>query len=202
VPGRLAYIPRLPHKLAVAASGLATLVLGLLVLDATGAPLAGAAGACTVRTYPGLPVKHTANINLKPKYNSFPPTTGTHYQFPAKFNLYTIELPQLVVVHNLEHGGIAVQYGSKVPAATVARIKQWYLGDTNGLLVAPLAKLGSTIALSAWNAAPYSSTPPDPGRGVVATCTRFDAAEFTAFVKKHRYKAGERFPKAALARQQ
>jgi hypothetical protein len=187
--------------LRAAASGVAGLALGFMALDAAGAPARSTAGACSVKTYPGLPVKHTANINLKPKYNSFPPTTGTHFQFPAKFNLYTIELPQLVVVHNLEHGGVAVQYGSKVPAATVAKIKQWYLGDTNALLVAPLAKLGNRIALTAWNAAPYSSTPPDPGRGIVATCTRFDAAEFTAFVKKHRYKAGERFPKAALARQ-
>jgi hypothetical protein len=198
----LADLSRLPPKLAIAACGVSALALGLLALDATGTPGANAAGACSVKTYPGQPVKHTTNINLKPKYNSFPPTTGTHFQFPAKFNLYTIELPQLVVVHNLEHGGIAVQYGSKVRAATVAQIKKWYLGDTNGLIVAPLAKLGNKIALTAWNAKPYSGTPPDPGRGIVATCTRFDADEFTAFVKKYRYKSGERFPKEVLVRQQ
>ena len=157
---------------------------------------------CSVRSYPGLPVKHTQNLKLTPKYNSFPPTTGTHYYLPAKFNLYTFPLPQLVVVHNLEHGGVAIQYGRKVPKATVARIKAWYLGDTNALLVAPLPALGSKIALTAWNAEPYQGSVPDPGKGIVATCSRFDAATFTAFVKAHRYKSGERFPKSVTARQQ
>jgi uncharacterized protein DUF3105 len=162
----------------------------------------GAAAACTERSYPGQPPKHTDNLKLRPQYNSFPPTTGTHYQYPARFDLYTFELPQLAVVHNLEHGGVAIQYGRKVPRATVARIKAWYLRDTNGLIVAPLAALGSKIALTAWNAPPYKSSTPDPGRGYVATCSRFDANEFSAFVKQRRYKAGERFPKSVLARQQ
>jgi hypothetical protein len=188
------------HGIALAATLTALAALALLATTAPGVP--AATGACTVREYPGQPVKHTQNINLKPKYNSFPPTTGTHFAFPAKFNMYSIPIPQLAVVHNLEHGGVAVQYGNKVPRATVAKLRAWYLGDTNGLLVAPLPALGAKLALTAWNAEPYASRPPDPGNGYVATCTRFDAAEFTAFVRKHRYKGGERFPKAALARQQ
>ncbi len=181
---------------------LALTTLGALAVlgAASGSPAAKRA-ACSVRSYPGLPVKHTTNIDLKPKYNSFPPTTGTHYNLPAKFNLYTFELPQLVVVHNLEHGGVAVQYGRKVPKKTVAKIKAWYLRDTNAMLVAPLPALGKKIALTAWNAPPYEGSKPDPGRGWVATCTRFDEAAFTAFVKAHRYKSGERFPKSLTARQ-
>jgi hypothetical protein len=168
------------------------------------APVASAAGPCAVRSYPGLAPKHTTNINLKPKYNSFPPSSGVHFASTAKFNIYDFELPQLAIVHNLEHGGVAIQYGAKVPAATIAKIRSWYLRDTNALLVAPLAALGNKIALTAWNAPPYRGAPSswDPGRGWVATCTRFDPDAFTDFVKKHRYKAGERFPKAALARQQ
>jgi hypothetical protein len=178
-------------------------VLGVLaaVLVSTSAAAAKAARACTERSYPGQPVKHTRNLDLKPRYNSFPPTTGTHYYLPAKFNIYTFPIPQLVVVHNLEHGGVAVQYGRKVPAATVVQIRAWYLHDSNGLLVAPLPELGGKIALTAWNAPPYRSTPPDPGRGYVAMCTDFDATAFTDFVKRHRYKGGERFPAAALVRQ-
>ena len=190
----------MPLKLAIALIAVAA-TAALAVLGVATAGSATAASACTTRVYPGLSVKHTEDLDLKPKYNSFPPTTGTHYYRPAKFNLYTFELPQLAVVHNLEHGGVAIQYGSRVPAATVAKIRNWYLRDTNGLLVAPLAALGSKIALTAWNAEPYAGTPPDPGHGYVATCSRFDAAAFTAFVKAHRYKSGERFPKAALARE-
>ena len=154
-----------------------------------------------MRAYPGLPAKHTDDLELRPKYNSFPPTSGTHYLRPAKFNLYTFELPQLAVVHNLEHGGVAVQYGSKVSEATVAEIEKWYLRDTNALLVAPLAALGKRIALTAWTA-PQDKGAGDPGHGYVAMCSRFDATAFTAFVKQHRYKSRERFPKSLLVRQQ
>ena len=195
-------MPTPPFQLRPLAAAASLAVLAAFAAGIAGSPAAGAAGACSVRAYPGQPVKHTQNIDLKPKYNSFPPTTGTHYYLPAKFNLYTFALPQLVVVHNLEHGGVAIQYGSKVPKTTVAQIRRWYLGDTNGLIVAPLPALGAKIALTAWNAEPYQGSVPDPGQGFVATCSRFDETAFDAFVKAHRYKSGERFPKSVTARQQ
>jgi len=185
-------------RVLIAAAALAAVVAALAWPPA---PAAKGVAACTTRSYPGQPVAHTKNVNLKPKYNSFPPTTGTHYYLPARFDIYDFALPQLAVVHNLEHGGVAIQYGSKVAKATVAKIRAWYLKDTNGLVVAPLPELGAKIALTAWNAPPYAKTPPDPGRGWVATCTAFDAAAFTSFLKAHRYKSGERFPKSQLARQ-
>jgi len=195
-------VARRPARTPAKALAAATVgALAVLAVGASTAPAAPRAAACSIKTYPGQPVKHTRNIDLKPKYNSFPPTTGTHYAFPAKFNLYTFPLPQLVVVHNLEHGGVAIQYGRKVPRATVGKIKAWYLTDTNGLIVAPLPALGSKIALTAWNADPYQGSVPDPGHGVVAMCSRFDTGEFTAFVKAHRYKGGERFAKSVTARQ-
>jgi hypothetical protein len=190
-------LPRIAIVLAAAAVA-ALAARGVAVGSPDGATVKR---ACTERTFPGLPVKHTRNLDLKPRYNSFPPTSGTHYYLPAKFNLYTFALPQLVVVHNLEHGGIAVQYGARVSKATVAKIKAWYLGDTNGLIVAPLPELGDKIALTAWNAPPYTSPTPDPGHGYVATCGGFDAAAFTAFVKAHRYRGGERFAKSTLMRE-
>jgi hypothetical protein len=58
-------------------------------------------------------------------------------------------VPQIVLVHNLEHGGIVVQYGKDVPAATVAQIRRWYLKDTSGLVVAPLPQLAAKIVLGA-----------------------------------------------------
>ena len=198
MPNRLRERAR-PLRLLAA---VAVVLPAVLALGVTGSPAAVRAAACKVTVYPGQPVKHTTNIDLKPKYNSFPPTTGTHFQFPAKFNLYTFALPQLVVVHNLEHGGVAIQYGRKVPKSTVRKIKAWYLKDTNGLLVAPMPALGNKIALTAWNADPYKGSVPDPGHGYVGMCSRFDAEAFTAFVKAHRYKGGERFDRSVTARQQ
>ena len=180
---------------------LLTAVLAAVVATASAGPVA-AAGPCTVSVYPGLPPKHLTSLDAKPKYNSFPPTSGPHYYLPAKWNIYGFPIPEIALVHNLEHGGIVVQYGKQVPKATVAQIRAWYLQDSTGLVVAPLPELGAKIVLTAWNAPPYKQgvDKQDAGRGWLASCSRFDAATFTAFVKQHRYKAGERFPPATLKR--
>jgi hypothetical protein len=163
---------------------------------------ARAAAPCTVTSYPGLQPKHLTNLNAKPKYNSFPPTSGPHYYLPARWDIYGFAIPEIALVHNLEHGGIVVQYGKHVPKATVAQIRAWYLKDSTALVVAPLPVLGAKIVLTAWNAPPYEqgAETQDAGRGWMASCSRFDAGAFTAFVKQHRFKAGERFPPATLKR--
>jgi hypothetical protein len=181
----------------------AVLLTAALAVFAAGFGQSARAG-CELKSYPGLPPKHLTNIDAQPAYNSFPPTSGPHYYLPAKWDIYGYAIPQLALVHNLEHGGIVVQYGKDVPKATVAKIRAWYLKDSTGLVVAPLPKLGQTIALGAWNAPPYkqgaAQAKQDPGKGYLALCSGFDAAAFTAFVKQHRYKAGERFPAALLQR--
>jgi hypothetical protein len=159
------------------------------------------AAACTTTVSPGLEPQHLATLTAKPKYNSFPPTSGPHYSRPAIWDIYTKELPQVQLVHNLEHGGIVVQYGNRVPPATIAKLTAWYTAHSNGLVVSLLPALGGKIALAAWNAPAYGSTKtPDNGHGYLALCTRFDQPAFAAFVKAHRYKAGERLPPSILAR--
>jgi hypothetical protein len=192
--------PKLAFPLFALAAAVAAVAVALTA-PATRAAADLSAAACKKRQYPGQPPRHTDILEASVKWNSFPPSSGTHYELPAKFNWYTQPIPQIVVVHNLEHGGIAVSYGSKVSAATLRQLRSWYLQDTNGVLVTPLPQLGKRIALTAWNAPPYAGQNPDPGRGIVLTCTGFDAKAFTQFRKQHRYKAGERFPKPTLARQ-
>ena len=51
------------------------------------------------------------------------------------------------VVHNLEHGGIFIQYGKDVPQATVDQLQGVLRQHQNGTLLAPLPSLGSKIAL-------------------------------------------------------
>jgi hypothetical protein len=181
-----------------------TLVLAAALAVAAAGCGGAARAACTLTSYPGLPPKHLTNLAAKPAYNSFPPSSGPHYYLPAKWNIYTGPIPQLALVHNLEHGGVVVQYGSKIPKSAVAQIRAWYLKDPSGLVVAPLPALGDKVALTAWNAPPYKQSTAqakqDPGRGYLASCTAFDAPAFTRFVQAHRYKAGERFPPALLTR--
>jgi hypothetical protein len=173
---------------AVAGSGMLMLVAVLLFFTLAGGGTdvaqAMSQAGCTFESPPNQGRNHTSKLNDKAKHNSFPPTSGVHYQLPAIFGIYEQPLNQLQVLHNLEHGGIAIQYGSRVPASTVSEIGQFYRDDANAMIVAPLPRLGDKIAITAWTH--------------IATCTQFDRDAFATFRDAYRYKAPERFPQDAL----
>ena len=117
------------------------------------------------------------------RYNTFP-TSGPHYPVPAVWDVYDRPVPQLILVHNLEHGGIVVQYGSRVPRSAVAHIRDWYGRSPDALVVAPLPALRGRIALTAWTH--------------LSTCGHFSARGFDAFRDAYRYRGPERLPLSAL----
>jgi hypothetical protein len=141
------------------------------------------AAGCTLKTYPSQGRRHVS-LDYKFKYNSFPPTSGPHYFQPLLWGTYDEPVRQIQEVHNLEHGGIVIQYGSKVPRATVEKLTSFYQSDANALILAPLPALGNKIALGAWTH--------------LATCTSFDEKAFAAFRDEYRYHGPERFPPSAL----
>ena len=105
-------------------------------------------------------------------------------------------MPLIQSVHNLEHGGIVIHYGSDVSQETLTRAQAWYdESPRTRMLVSPLASLTpkNTIALSAWTAEPN-----EDGNGYLAKCTSFDEDAFSAFRDEHRYQGPERFPSEAL----
>jgi hypothetical protein len=96
-------------------------------------------GDCTLETFDALEASHVEELPEDYEYNSIPATSGLHNANTAIWNLYDQPVPQINYVHNLEHGGVVVQYGSQVPAEAIASLADWYQQDTRGLLVAPLA---------------------------------------------------------------
>ncbi len=174
--------------------GIASLVVLLATLLLTGTAAAGQvataqsvtarAETCKEQTFPNLGQKHTEIANEKIKYNSFPPTSGKHLVSPARWGNYPTPINQVQGVHNLEHGGIVIQYGSKISSSDLDRLMGYYDDDSNGILMAPLPALGNKIAATAWQK--------------LLTCTKFDKKALDSFKKKHRYKAPERLPKEAL----
>ena len=145
------------------------------------------AQGCQYRKFPALPrTPHYSTLTPSPppKWNSFPPTSGRHYYQPLPFGLYTDVVPEIRLVHNLEHGAVILQYGDKVPAAQVQQINAWYQKDANALVVSPLPKLGARVALTAWTQ--------------WAECSGFDEKAANAFRKAFRYHAPEQFPKSFL----
>ena len=143
-----------------------------------------AAAGCTFKTYPSQGRNHVTSLTAKVKYNSFPPTSGTHYQDPGVWGHYDAPLVLVQEVHNLEHGGVIIQYGSKVPQATVDELLSFYSSSPNGMLLAPLPALGAKVALTAWTH--------------LATCTQYSKVAFAAFRDAYRGKGPEAFPVSAL----
>jgi Protein of unknown function (DUF3105) len=152
---------------------------------------------CTERSFPGLEPRHLSNPAAKVKYNSFPPSSGPHYQTPAAWNIYEDPIRQTILVHNLEHGGIVIQYGPDVSEDEVDKLRSFWQDDPNGLVVAPNPELGAKFALTAWNTPEYPQDDledAETGNGYVLTCTKFDGDTFAEFRDERRNKAGERFP--------
>jgi len=158
------------------------------------------AAGCNVQTVKALKSNDhsimVANGTSK-KWNTSPPTSGPHYSGQAIWGSYAEPLQQAQVVHNLEHGGIYIQYGKDVPQATIDELKGFYDGHQNGTLLAPLPSLGSKIALGVWTTS--SPSKPDTGTAYLAKCTTFDEAAYAAFFKAYQFKGPERFPMVALA---
>ena len=49
-----------------------------------------------------------------PPYNSLPPTSGWHYEeLVAPWGIIKTQIPNEIQVHNLEHGGVLIQYSTK-----------------------------------------------------------------------------------------
>ena len=186
---------------ALAGSGLVALaiVLGVIFLagsdgdDESALAAKMSAAGCTLKHFPALAGTHVS-LNAKVDYNSFPPTSGPHFGEWAVWNFYEEPVPPIQAVHNLEHGGIVIYYGGRVPQSTVDRIREFYYDDPNGLVVTPLAKLGNKIALTAWTSPPIVSGQEEKGgQGHLATCGRFDDEAFGSFRDAYRGKGPERF---------
>jgi Protein of unknown function (DUF3105) len=179
--------PSRPAILAFAAiAAVVTIAVGLVV-QARRSQLARTlrAGGCVLSSFPEQPRRHVSVLPRSFRYNSFPPTSGPHAPRPVRLLVY-IEgsLPQLAVVHNLEHGGIVVQYGRRVPPSVRWGLVTWYLGHATGVVIAPLPRLGAKIALTSWRHR--------------ALCDRFDAAAFSLFRSTYLRKGPERVPVSRL----
>lgn len=133
------------------------------------------------------------------QYNTFPASQGPHYPVALQWGFYSQPLEEVRKVHNLEHGGVAIQWGEGVPADVVQQIASWYEKSPNALIAAPLPALGDKIALTAWAAPKGVANEADAedeiytnSTGRLAYCASFDEKAFTAFRDAFRGKGIER----------
>ena len=70
-----------------------------------------AAGAQPGVSFPDQGNRHVMTLKETiPPYNSTPPTSGPHLPYIASWGIYTEPIPDQLQVHNLEDGGVLVQY--------------------------------------------------------------------------------------------
>ena len=111
---------------------------------------------------PGVKVENQGRTHINPgqghpPYNSIPATSGSHYPrplAPARWAVHSESLPDEILVHNLEHGGIGVHYdcpeGCDELADQLAEIVRDSTRQGLKVIMSPYPDLGATITLTAW----------------------------------------------------
>lgn len=166
--------------------------------DSPDARAALEAAGCTLTEVEALPGTHTITTpdGTSDEWNTDPPTSGPHFDATSIWGSYAEPVNQAQLVHNLEHGGVPIQYGNEVPPSTVQQLERFVQENPRGTVLAPYPSLGSQIALGAW-VTPDASKPAE-GTAYLAKCTAFDAAAFQAFLDAYQFQGPERFPADTL----
>jgi hypothetical protein len=123
---------------------------------------------------------HIAPGQPHPEYNSNPPTSGWHYATPARWGFYNDELPDEMLVHNLEHGGIWISYRDAGDAETVDALANLARSYRSKVIVTHRPRNDSRIAVAAWTR--------------LMTLDRFDRDAIVDFINRFRNKGPEFVP--------
>jgi hypothetical protein len=84
-------------------------------------------------------------------YNSDPPTSGPHMPYIAPWGIHTEPIVRELQVHNLEDGGVMVQYHCATPCPDlVARLTEIVRRYETQVILAPYPGMRTRIALTAW----------------------------------------------------
>jgi len=171
-----------------------------------------AAAGCTLKAVKPLPPTKdktgarggyhldVPSLTTNVKWATDPPSAGGHYSLWAVWGFYTDPLNPRQVVHNEEHGGVIIWWGTKVPTSEVDKLNAFYSESPEGMVGTPYPKLGDKIALTAWTGDPskyYRNG--NYGVGHLAICSKYDQKAFTAFRDAYRGDGPEGIPLSADA---
>jgi hypothetical protein len=104
---------------------------------------------------PGTKMPDQGNLHVASEavphaaYNSDPPTSGPHLPYIAPWGIHTRPISKELQVHNLEDGGVMVQYNCDCPDV-VDRLKAIVRKYDKHVILAPYPEMKTRIALTAW----------------------------------------------------
>jgi hypothetical protein len=169
---------------AVAVMAIVVIASGALNAPAPSPVAAAGSTSATcgnIQSFPEQSRDHIKPNQPHPAYSSNPPTSGSHWDTPQDWGIYTSQQVQEQLVHNLEHGGIIIQYNDLSPAE-IQTLTNLVQRDSHHVVLAPYPGLssGTKVALTAWTH--------------LQTCTGVDENAIYAFVNAFRDKGPELVP--------
>jgi hypothetical protein len=126
---------------------------------------------------PGIKMADQGNLHLRTAsdphepYNSDPPTSGPHLPYIAPWGVHTRPIQRELQVHNLEDGGVMVQYNCDCPDL-VAKLRAIIEQYDKSVILAPYPEMKSMIALTAWTR--------------IETLSQFDERRIRRFIEAYR----------------
>ncbi|HET8760471.1 MAG TPA: DUF3105 domain-containing protein, partial [Nitrospiria bacterium] len=147
-----------------------------------------AAPAKAAQKGPGIAVSGLGNEHVETPfgehaaYNSNPPTSGPHTPYLADWGVHKAPIAPETQVHNLEDGGVLIQYSCPTACPDLAAKLEALAGKYERVVIAPYPLMTQRIALTAWER--------------IDLLTDYDEARVTAFVdayigKDHHPAGGE-----------
>jgi hypothetical protein len=101
-------------------------------------------------------------------YNTDPPTSGPHFEGHVEQKISNQPIPKEIQVHELEHGGVLIQYNCKSCDDLIAKLEK-HARSSEHVIMAPYPGMDAKIALTAW--------------GKLAKLNEYDEKIITEFIK-------------------
>lgn len=126
---------------------------------------------------PGVKMADQGNLHIQSisvphePYNSDPPSSGPHLPYIAPWGVHTRPISRELQVHNLEDGGVLVQYNCDCHEL-VAKLRDIVQTYDKYVILAPYPEMKSTIALTAWTR--------------IETLSEFDDKRIRRFIEAYR----------------
>lgn len=141
------------------------------------AGLAGGLGWWIFQPKPGAYVASQGNAHVAGeatsfRYSSDPPTSGPHFAGAAAWGVHEQPIPKALQIHNLEDGGVLVQYNCFDCDDLIFRLKDIVRRYPDKVILAPYPGMKSRIGLTAWS--------------YIDAFDQFDEPRILRFIEAHR----------------
>lgn len=139
--------------------------------------LIGLLAYLALRPRPGQAMPDEGNLHIAypqtAEYGTIPPTSGPHYTNLARWGVHDEPIPDELQVHNLEDGGVMIQYNCVESCPElVDQLTSIVARYDEGVILAPYPDMPYRIALTAWTR--------------LDTLETFDEARIVKFIEAYR----------------